>query len=123
MNPKLHTTALVSLTLSLFVSTHAFSEVKEAGAAAAHDYFNMLAARPEKVVAYGMRSQAELDKIKTGAPSERKQRVVYDAAMDAALFSIYTPISTDTQQKLLPIKFEGSSMLLTWDFRFDKYLA
>jgi hypothetical protein len=88
-----------------------------------HTYFERLASRLDCHVAFGLRSQAQLDSIETGATSDRKKPVVYDPVMDAAQFSIYAPVSSDSQQKILPVGIDNGSMLLTWDFRFDRYFS
>lgn len=86
-----------------------------------YPYFDGLSLRPDCLVAYHMRSQSQLDAIQTRAKSEKKQPVTYDPSLDAALFSIFAPVTTDSQQKVLPVRATGSTVLLTWDFRFDQY--
>lgn len=90
-----------------------------------HPYFDALCARSDLRYAYAMRSQADLDAIRTGGRSLTKIPVSYDAGLDAALFQIdpsgKTPNSgsTDSQQKHPTVNVSGASMLLTYDFRFD----
>ena len=91
-----------------------------AEAAITHPYFDMLSLRPDCQVAYDMRSQAQLDAIETRGKSEKKLPVTYDAVNDSALFRMYAPVSTDSQQKLMPFTVPSGSVLLTWDFRFDE---
>ena len=88
-----------------------------------HPYFASLIARPEVAYCFSLRSQANIDGIDTGAESDRRMPVVYDAEVDAALFSIdpsgASPSSgsTDTQQKHPYIPTNHTSMLITWDLR------
>ena len=92
-------------------------------ATGAHPYFDMLTSRSDCVVAYSLRSQAQLDGIQTRGKSEKKLPVTYDAAMDAALFRMFAAITLDSQQKEIEIPLAGSSpaVLLTWDFWFDEH--
>jgi hypothetical protein len=94
-----------------------------AAAGSAYDYFESLRSRPDCFVAYSMRSQTVIDSMETGAVSERRKPVVYDAGMDAARFSFFAPVSTDSQQKSVSIPISSGSLLITWDFRFDRFFA
>jgi hypothetical protein len=90
----------------------------------AHPYFEILASRSDCLVAYGMRSQAQLDSILTLAKGgEKKLPVTYDATMDAAVFRMFAAVTLDTQQKVieLPLADSSRSVLLTWDFKFDEH--
>jgi hypothetical protein len=93
------------------------------GGIVSHAYFESLVARPDSVVSYAMRSQAELDALPTGAISENKLPVTYDPVIDATLVRIFAPVSTDSQQKIFSLPVGPGSMLLTWDFRFDARFA
>lgn len=99
-------------------------------AAAPQAYFDMLAARADCLVAYSLRSQTQLDSIETRSVGPKAYPVVYDSAMDAALFRIDPSApdgsgggSTDSQQKRPRIDINHTSMLLTWDLRFDEGFA
>jgi hypothetical protein len=56
-------------------------------------------------------------------PLVRKQPITYDATMDAARVTINAPVTSDSQQKFIPVQVSGGSLLLTWDFRFDQNFA
>ena len=84
-----------------------------------HAYFQALAALPNALAVWALRSQAELDTLRDYAHSPKKQPITYDAIVDAALARIYAPISTDSQQKRLPFAPPVESLFLTWDFRHD----
>lgn len=97
-------------------------------AAARHQYFDALTARSDCYMALSLRSQEQLDALPTRrGSSERHMPVIYDAAMDAGRWAIdpsgESPNSgsTGTQQKRPILNVAGvSSMLLTWETRFDK---
>jgi hypothetical protein len=93
--------------------------------AGAHAHYDALVARPEMRYAYSMRSQAELDAMRTGGDTAGTKRlpVTYDPVMDAALFRFIASNSSDSQQKILPITVGPGSMFLTWDFRFNEAFA
>jgi hypothetical protein len=88
-----------------------------------HPYFEALAARSDCRTAYGLRSQAEIDMLPTSAVSEARKPILYDSAMDAAKLSIYAPVSSDSQQKTVPLQVTNGTLLLTWDFKFDQHFA
>src|SRR5687767_13177005 len=88
-----------------------------------HSYYEELARQSDCRAAYSMRSQAQLDAIDTGGIGGKKKPVLYDSVVDAARFTIFAPDTTDTQQKHLPVRIDAGSMLLTWDFRFDRNFA
>jgi hypothetical protein len=88
---------------------------------ASYAYFDALSNRADCLAAYHMRTQEQLDSIQTGAKdSPKKQPVTYDAKIDAALFKMYAPSTTDSQQKILQVPLTGNSLMLTWDFRFNE---
>lgn len=101
----------------------------DGSAAGAYTYFDTLSARPDCLVAYTMRSVAELDSIETRGTATHKLPIVYDSNMDAAVVTIDPSGtipgsgSTDSQQKRFPIAISSGSMLLTWDLRFDQNFA
>lgn len=87
-------------------------------------YFEALRADPACIVAFGPRSQAELDLVRPFAanPTLNKQPILYDPALDAARLSIYAPASTDSQQKHFPLgPITSGSVLVTFDFRLDEH--
>jgi hypothetical protein len=90
-----------------------------------HAYFEALRARPDLRYAYAMRSQEELDAMRTGGDTAGTKRlpVTYDPVMDAALFRFIASNSSDSQQKILPITVGPGSLFLTWDFRFNDAFA
>lgn len=69
------TTFSLSLSLMMFSSVWAQSH---------NDYFDMLAARPDVLLANALRSQAEVDAVAHGS----QNATVYDPVMDAAKFTI-----------------------------------
>ena len=87
-----------------------------------HTYYESLASRPgDCMAAYSLRSQAQLDGLETAADSSTVRRpIVYDAVQDAAMATIYAPVSADVKGKFLPMRTATGSLLLTWDFRFDE---
>ena len=92
----------------------------EAAARTRYAYFNSLISRPDCLAAFSLRDRAELEHLPTGGKSEKKQPITYDPEMDAARITIAARVSTDSQQKLLPIQAHAGSLLITWDFRFDR---
>ena len=90
-------------------------------AVAVHPYFDALSTRGDCQAAYHLRTQDQLDAVQTGAKeSAKKKPVTYDAQMDAALFRMYAPETTDSQQKIFPVRASSGTLLLVWDFRFGK---
>jgi hypothetical protein len=96
-----------------------------AAAVAAHPYFDTLSARSDCLVAYHLRSDAQIDAIETvksgiSEKGEMRFPVSYDAANDAALFRIDPRVgSTDSEGKRVATAATSGSWLLTWDLRFD----
>ena len=86
-------------------------------AAGPHDYFETLRSRPDKLASYEMRS--DLESIPSGGSEKLRQPVTFDRAMDAARFSMYAPVTTDSRTKTLKAQISTGSVLFTWDFRFD----
>ncbi|MBA3884184.1 MAG: hypothetical protein H0X67_00445 [Acidobacteria bacterium] len=82
-----------------------------------HTYFNLLAARSDCHRAWHLRTQSQIDGLTTQSRSMPK--VVYDPALDAARWPFLAGIS-DGQTKIFPLGINGTSMLLTWDLRWDK---
>jgi hypothetical protein len=87
-------------------------------------YFDLLTSRPDCLVAYTLRSQAELNTIKTGGESDTRYDVIYDSVNDAMLQRVDpTPFvvpgggSVNAEQKIARISVNHTSMLLTWDFK------
>jgi hypothetical protein len=87
-----------------------------------HTYYEGLAARTDQCLgAYHLRTQSMLDALETAAAtSDKRKPIVYDPIQDAAMASIYAPVSTDVKGKFLPMRASTGSLLLTWDFRFDE---
>lgn len=96
-----------------------------AGAGGPHAYFDMLSTRADCLVAYNLRSQAQIDSLATAGRSDIRMPVEYDPVMDAMLTQMdpsgASPHSgsTDGQKKSVRI-LATNSMLLTWDFQFDE---
>lgn len=96
-------------------------------AAAPHDYFDMLTARPDCLTSFHFRTQENIDSVRSRAESDAKIPIVYSPSHDAAKFeidpsgSLPHSGSTGTPQKRIPINIQGAtSMLLTWELKIDR---
>jgi hypothetical protein len=95
-----------------------------------YPYFDALISNPAMLFCYDMRSPSSVDVLETAESSARRYPVVYDEDADAMLQRIDPePFvepgggSPSAEQKWASIDINGTSMLMTWDFRMSDTCA
>ncbi|MGE0593020.1 MAG: hypothetical protein AB7G23_07530 [Vicinamibacterales bacterium] len=87
---------------------------------APHDYFEQVSARPDRLYAYSLRDQVQLDQFVFGQPPSpdityNPQGDAYPRKQDAAKVTIEADRASIARQVRLPINASVGSALITWD--------
>jgi len=91
-----------------------------------HTYYDTLVALPQRVGAWSLRTQAQINSLKKAAPGTPSLFFVYDPAMDAAKY-VRNPVEgqgtsiPQGEQLRMPVaNFTSGDILFVWDFWYGE---